>query len=445
MRLNHQIIKRLPAVAIGLALLSLASCSDMISRLRGVVPPDAVLETRGTEFYVAFQNVLMEYPADPYEISLIISGDHDTTGQVTVPGLALTKTFSLTARNVARVTLPRTVRVGSNDLVENLGIRVTASQPVVVYGLNHEHYASDSFLALPVPSCGTEYYIMSYQSFSSVYRGSEFTIVCLTDAAAVTITPTVASGTHSPGVAYSVFMAPGQTYQLSDQTGVPTDMTGTHIVSDKPIAVFSGHRIVQVPVGIQTGGHLTEQLTPVAAWDTRYWLLPYLDRNGDTVRVLAAYDGTVVSFDGTAAVILDAGEFSDRVITAATVVSSDRPVLVAQFSHGSTYYNPSSVVGDPSMLLVPGARQFRMQYSFGTPTADIPSNYLNLIVPASAIAGMTLDGSPVSSSQFTAIDTSFWGARLPVSAGNHVVAGPQKFGLVLYGLGDYDAYANPGG
>ena len=57
----------------------------------------------------------------------------------------------------------------------------------------------------------------------------------------VTITPTITSGGRTSGIPYSITLEPGQTYQLRGTNGPPNDVTGSHIISDKPIAVFGGH------------------------------------------------------------------------------------------------------------------------------------------------------------------------------------------------------------
>ncbi|MBN2351711.1 MAG: IgGFc-binding protein [Spirochaetales bacterium] len=387
----------------------------------------------------------MDLPNDPHEISLLISGDYDTTGEVTVPGLSLTRAFSFSARGAARVTFDWTVCVASSDAVEDLGVRVTASRPVTVCGLNHEHYSSDTFLALPVQSCGGEYYVLSYRSyFGTPYPGSRFTVVCLADDTAVTVTPTVSVGTRTAGVPFSITMDRGQTYGLVD-LGSDGDMTGTHIVSDKPVAVFSGDGITQVPAGTVAGDHLIEQLIPVAAWDICFRLVPFMGRTADVVRILAASDGTNVSWNGSQVATLDAGQFYEGLLTANAVVTADRPVLVAQYAQGGTTVGTTGNNGDPLMLFVPGERQFRTQYSFCTPTSDLPGNYVNLIVPAGAVSGMRLDGAPVSASLFTPIDADYLGAQLSVAEGIHVISGPVNFGLIMYGFGSYDSYGNAGG
>ncbi|MBN2351712.1 MAG: IgGFc-binding protein [Spirochaetales bacterium] len=422
--------------------LIIISCSDMINRYR-LAEPDAGQATRGKEFFVSFQENPVMNTGNPYEISLLISGDYNTTGQVVVPGLSFTQAYSVSAHGVARVTFGRTVRVASSDVVEDLGIHVTASQPVVVCGLNYEQGTSDSFLALPVQSCGTEYYVMDYQSYI-LMSGSSFTVVGLADATTVAITPTVTSGSRTAGIAYSISMNRGQTYRLCDLAATG-DMTGTHIVSDKPVAVFSGNTLAFVPAGTSYGDHLTEQLVPVAAWETRYRLVPLMGRTADTVRILAASDGTVVSWNGSPVATLNAGQFYEGVLTANAVVTADHPVLAAHYAQGSQSVNPPTNTGDPFMALVPMTWQFRTQYSFCAPHADFPDNYVNLIVPATAVSGMLLDGAAISPSLFSSIDGDYYWARVSVTEGNHLVSGPQKFGLIMYGYGYNDSYGNAGG
>jgi hypothetical protein len=78
-------------------------------------------------------------------------------------------------------------------------------------------------------------------------------------------------------------------------------------------------------------------------------------------------------------------------------------------------------------------------------TEDFDGNFLNIIVPQSAITNTLVDGSPVAVTNFVAIGTSgYSGARLGVTNGTYKVTSSQPVGVEVYGWGEYDAYGYSG-
>ncbi|MBN1799813.1 MAG: IgGFc-binding protein [Spirochaetales bacterium] len=429
---------------IALLFLFMSSCSDMLNRYTGGGgDPDEIIETRGREFFVSFQENAGE--TDTRELYLFITTDTTTTGQISIAGIAYNQTFFVTAHTITQVQIPIEAMVTSNDVIENLGIHITSVEPVAVYGINYEAQGTDSFLAYPVQTCGREYFCISYETNIPSYPGSYFTITAISDDTTITITPTVTSGVHPADTAYSITMDSSQTYRLYDGAGDVKDITGSRIISDKPIAVFSGHRICQIPTGIVAGNHIVEQLLPVPLWNTIYRTVPFMDKNGDTIRILAADDGTVVYINGTVIATLNAGEFTERIITENTVITASAPVLVAHYANGAEYDSVDIGFGDPSMVIIPSSAQFRTAYNFSTIHDDINSNYINIIVPYTAISRIRLDGSLLDSGLFSEIDENYYGAQVPILQGTHTLSGPRRFGLILYGFDHFEAYSNSGG
>ena len=78
---------------------------------------------------------------------------------------------------------------------------------------------------------------------------------------------------------------------------------------------------------------------------------------------------------------------------------------------------------------------------------DFFENYLNLVVPQSAITNTLVDGFAVASTNFVAIGTSgYYGAQITMTnSGTHTVTSSQPVGVEVYGFGDTDAYGYFGG
>ena len=341
---------------------------------------------------------------------IYLTGDTAGTATVTVPGLSpsFSSSVSISPNAVTAVTLPAGVEMTTVDGVANLGVRIVSSVSVSIFGLSRQQYTSDGFLGLPPAALGTEYRIMSY---GSDIAGSEFAVVGTQGGTRVTITPSVSTGAHVAGVPYVVLLGEGQVYQL--QNGGYGDLTGTLVKADKPVAVFGGHRCARVPAGVTACDHLAEQLTPVTSWGSTFVVAPLATRvGGDTIRVVAAQDGTVVTVNGVIVATLNAGKFYDSVRSGLTTITSSKPVLVAQFSNGASFDNVSA---DPFMVLVTPFEQFRMTYTLAVP-AGFVNSYVNVVVPSASIGGVRVDGNPVDPAAFSTIGaisigaTSFSGA-----------------------------------
>lgn len=401
-----------------------------------VRPVAGATDSRGSEFWLAFPS---NYNSAP-DLRLFVTGPQSTTGTVTIPGLGFTSNFSVTANQVTTVTLPATAQTNSSDGVEARGIRVTALDEVTVYGLNRIQFTTDAYLALPADILGTDYVVLGYGNSSP--GGSLFTVVATQNSTAVTVTPRVTTGSRAAGTPYTINMNQGQTYQLVNNSNA--DLSGSTITSTKPVAVFGGHRCANVPNGFGYCDHLVEQLPPTSAWGRSFATMPLATRlRGDTFRFVAATNGTQVSVNGTVAAILNRGQVHERIVSGPAHITSNEPILVAQYSNGSSFDN---VTSDPFMMLVPPYEQFLADYTVTTPASGFRANFVNVIAPTAAVGSVRLDGTPIPASSFTNIGaTGFSGARVNLALGSHHLTGTLPFGVFVYGFDSYDSYGYPGG
>lgn len=407
----------------------------------GLLPGSAAAasDSQGSEFWLAFPTNYFDTP----ELTLFIAGPTATTGTVAVPGLAFTTPFTVTPGTVTSVVLPAGAQISTSDTVEDLGVHVTALAEVSVYGLNRIQYTTDAYLGLPVDILGTSYIVQGWRN--SLLNGTEFAIVATANSTTVTITPSVTTGSRMAGVPYTVAMNAGQTYQLQNTDTASADLSGSLITSDKPIAVFGGHSCANIPNGdTYYCDHVVEQLPPTTTWGKSFVTMPLAARvGGDTFRILASDAATEVKINGTTVATLAAGAFHEQLITGPATITSDKPVLVAQYSNGTTF---DSVVSDPFMMLIPPYEQFLAAYTVTTPATGFDTNFINLVVPNAAVGSVLLDGTAVPAGSYTAIGTSgFSGTQQSVSLGSHTMSGPLPFGAFMYGSAQDDSYGYPGG
>ncbi len=365
---------------------------------------------------------------------------------------------------------------GQGERVAPQSFHVTSEEDVTVYALSQAQLTSDAFMVLPTDAVGKDYLIMSYMS--NVQLGpqgsstpSQFAIVATEDGTTVTITPTGPTFLNR-SAPQQVTLDQGDCYLVQAYMGPnadqPTDLTGTRVESDKPIAVFAGHQRTSLPEWSdkQSRDVLIEQMPPVDTWGLSAFITPYEQPKGtniqtvnDLFRVLAAFDNTEVFIDGVLTATLSAGGYYESVIRRASHITANAPVLVAQFkeSASSGFGGGSTKTGDPFLMLIPPSEQFLGSYRFinvqamednGSGQSDITyeEQYVTIIAPESKLATVQLDGIPVNTSTFNPIGTSGYSyASVGVSDGVHTVRADTGIGVYVYGYGKANSYGYIGG
>ncbi|HEX7895364.1 MAG TPA: PKD domain-containing protein, partial [Terriglobales bacterium] len=417
---------------------------------------------KGTDFWVMFPKNFDNCPTGTcgssiFQPQLIITSDTSNSGTISIPGLNFSSNFAVVAGQGVSVSVPVAVAMGTIDQVENKGIHVTSQNEITLVGLSYYTFATDGYLGLPTPVLGTQYRVMAWPK--TPFLGSEFGIVAPYDGTTVTITPTVDVAGHPARQPYSVTLNQGRTYQLiSNGQGPsgapPDDLTGTLITADKPIAVFGGNQCANIPADGTTFysacNHIVEELPPTDVWGQTFFSVPIATHvKGELFRILASQDGTNVNINGTPVATLNGGEFYQTLLTTPSSINSDGPVLVAQFEPSQQFetglsFGSPTILGDPSMFLVPPYEQFGGHYTVLTPNIGF-HNYINLVAPTASTSTITVDGTAVSP-PFAAISgSSYSGAQVPVTPGVHHVNGAVPFGAMLYGLNSFDSYSYQAG
>lgn len=393
---------------------------------------------QGTDFYLGFMQNYYDTP----NLRIFVTSSVATTGTVEVPGISFTKAFSVTPGAITTVEVPPGAESTTNGLVDNLGVHVTALQPVTVYGLNEIPETTDAYLGLPAPLLGTNHLVLG---FTGGAAPSEFQVVSKQDGTQVTITPTASAAGHAIGIPFTITLNKLQTYQLQ-ATDDTTDLSGTLITSTAPIALFAGAVCTNIPnANYGYCDHVVEQIPATTTWGMNFLTVPLATRTGgDTFRVMALKAGTKVTIDGTVVATLGAAQIFQKVLSHAnhTIVTSN-PALVAQYSNSTNY---DGVTSDPFEMLISPTEQFQKSYTVTTPSSDPTAytNYINVAARTSDVASCKVDGNAITT--FSAIGSSVYsGAEIPVSIGTHNLSCPNGFGVYVYGFAAFDSYGYPGG
>jgi IgGFc binding protein len=428
--------------ALFFASLSLTACGGggKIPAPTAAPAPAPIITSMGTDFYLTLPDHLcVSNPSScnnmPVSNYLIIAAAAATTGEVTFKGVITP--FTIAAGVEKMIALNTAVVLTANETVEAKGIHLTSQSPVSVHVVSENATSADGYLAFPTPGLGTKYYVMSYAS--SRYSGSEFAVVASQNNTTVSITPSAAGATKPADVAFTVLLNSGETYQLANPAN--TDMTGTLVTSDKPVAVFSGHRCADVPSGVGYCDYLVEQVPDISLWGKTFHTSPFSGRSRYTVRVIASQNGTTFTTipSGLVSNTLNAGQFADIVMTGAGEIVSNNPVLMAQFMRG---YDDETVVtnkkGDPSMVLITPAEMGMTDATFGVyGLKGTKGAYMNVVTETAALATMMLDNVAVDSALFTPSGgTSIYSVgTIPVAAGAHSLTGTVPFSAFVYDYG----------
>lgn len=400
--------------------------------------------SKGKDFWVMFNN---SYQTTTRILYIYISSTVNTSGLIEIPGISFSQNFTVSAGSLTTVIVPVNAEVTTSDIIETKAIHITALNDVVIYGLNGAAASSDAFLAIPTNSLGKNHFVITYRTDLNSYS-SEFGIVASDDNTLIKITPSQNATNHLAGVEYSIVLNKNQCYQLKSSftSGIQSDLTGSKIVSNKPVSVFGGHVCANIPPLITYCNHIIEQLPSVDFWGKEFITSSLAYRtNGDIFRVLASKNGTVVRLDGNIVSNLNEGQFFEVDLSSNSfhIISTTEPCLVAQYCKGGT--SDGRPDADPFMVIIPSKEQYFGSTIFEAPTSNpiFNVNFVNIITPDAGVGVIKLDGNFIPSSSFSSIGASgFSGARVLISSGTHSLYAPNiPFASLVYGFGaPYDSY-----
>lgn len=467
---------------------------------------DACAAAEATRSYVGCEYwpaPLANHPSlalEEFDFRVVVANPGQTSAEVTVyRGARIEARETIAPGDAVEIPLPwidgQSFAFDDHDwrgtVVADGAYRLISSSPVIVSQFNPFHYAlrgrfsftNDASLLLPTHALGDAHVGASYPALWAfdgvrsagwpgylavvgVYDGTDVRVHVRGDVAADrgerwpataaggTIEFTLARGEVAQIVAADPppcgrdrpgFVAVEGDTGYCDEPS--SDLTGSLIESDRPIAAFGGHTCAHAPVHVAACDHLETTLAPVRTWGTRFWTMPMRDPETSVpnlVRVIASRDGTTVTLDGNAETI-DAGEHVERSIDGAIEIRADAPIEVSQILLGQDITDPPQPRGDPGMTMLVPEEQYRTEYVFVTPTSYTPvvegqSWILVSREPGSPIA---LDGAPIDAGWTRVGDREL--AVVPVAGGAHRASGERAFGLIAYGLGLYTSYAYPAG
>ncbi len=396
----------------------------------------------GRQFLLMF----LENTNTNLQLELFATSNSQSTVYITVESpkyLDINVGVELQPGVVQSVTFPGSLQMSGSGISAK-GIMVTASDDIVVYGLNRGQTSCGGFLAYPINALGYDYYTISWWPPSTK---TQLGIVASEDNTIVTVTlPSNRGGllvnfngqVYNEGGVITVELDQFGTAQI--QANLPGDLTATRIQSNNPVAVFSGNLHTGVPDDMaEVKDNLVEQIPPLQSWGKKYAVVPFPEISTPTaIEIMSQEPTTNVYLNGAPAILLSqAGDSAPQHITRNTFITADKPILVAVYSE-----SPSSNAADddePAMLIIPPLEQFKTEYTFPVPH-NTETSYLLLVIQDGYQSGLRLDGTYLSEVAWTSFPGSsplLVGAYITLYSGSHSLthtAANIPFGANLYGI-----------
>ena len=307
---------------------------------------------------------------------------------------------SVTKGNAQNITLKSDlVVINSSFLYRDRGIHIVSKHGVIsVILVNYRTGSTGKYIAFPYYKQPLSEYI--YFAVSSNSIGSNtWSLILLVgneDNTTITITPTEditvpqdIQSLNSPlmnissSTSFTVVLHRLQTFTF----GVANfgDMTGTKIVSDKPVTVLSGHECGNIPNDVNFCEHMVVQIPPTFTWGKKFFLTPFAERTaGQHYKLVASENSTdIYAMCGTHYIdipTLNAAEVTVLASSYSTYcyLESAKPMLVTQLAVGSG--REINGVGDPTLTVNPPIEQFSSNFSFYLESLDtIDYHYINIL------------------------------------------------------------------
>ena len=424
------------------------------------VTPNRLISNYGENFYIGFMDNLVETAS---QLSLVVTAEGSSPVRfgVDISG-GVVYTGTTTASSPVTVNLPTSLQTTSGTYTyRNNGVHVyTIGQgSVSVLAINYQSTSAGDYLAYPCQDVGDapyEYYVVSTSSLVSSAK-SELLLVGCEDNTTITIAPTAtvnipvdaqSSSSNFQSVVngsdHQITLNKMQTLLIGKAR---VDLTGSKIVSNKPLTVVSGHQCGNVPSNQTYCDHLAVSIPPISTWGHEFLLVPFGGRNvGQYYKIVSSQSSTTVvrrcnSVTSTQT-LTSAGNsftFSTSSTTYCSVVAN-KPVLVSQLGIGGGTDN----IGDPIISILPSLDQYANRYSFFSLSAtgfNIHQISVSVLAQYYQPSSIRLDGQPISCS-WNAIYNSGgtvvgYGCTKSVTGGTtHVVShnnADAKLSVLVYG------------
>ncbi|RDD46707.1 IgGFc-binding protein [Trichoplax sp. H2] len=352
--------------------------------------------------------------------------------------------FELEAGASKTLTLSRNRRQSGATISSNV-VQVSATEDIIVYGMNCVLSPSDGFLALPTTSLGKEYVIASFKPTSA----SQFSITAVEDNTLINISLVQSPDKNSQRY-QQIQLNRLQTYHFKDEH---TDLTGSIVNSDKPVAVISGNKCARLTLNQEHCNFIVEQLLPVKAWGNHFINVPVPGEEHsqeNIFRLISAFDGTnanITIADTTKKVTINRGHYHELHVPsdADFHITTSKPCSVMLYIKGIPGKNGFS---RPVLMSVIPTEQFssgQLSSTIGVFDKSV-TNYMALITTNNATS-LKMDMLPLSKGlKWSKINNRYYSTLFKIPQGAHLLhqtLPTEKLTTYIFGIGQGTSVAYP--
>ena len=243
------------------------------------------------------------------------------------------------------------------------------------------------------------------------------TIITITPTVNITIpydlSPTGTNITITGGNSVTIQLGYLQTF-LIDSTN---DLTGSKVVSNKPIAVYSGHTCGEIPTqGTAGADFLGEQIPPSASWGNSFLISPFSTyKSGYLLKFVSSQQNTNIIISCQSKIkykisSLQKDATASQLINGRKIchIYANNPILVAQFSLGQLFNLVGGfIASDPAVVIVPPFQHYVTSTVFPAINILSSTKYMNLAVISSDFnsSQVLLNGVSLGSETWTTINS----------------------------------------
>ena len=339
------------------------------------------------EYYLGY---FKNWEGGALSVTLINTASQSIEFAVEAPGVGFSTTGVVSGNKDTIVSLPSSLEVTESDN-PNKGIHLQANgDELIVIGQTQRKFTTETFFAIPLTRSSTNkefvYYGISAPVGRDGYQGA-ILVVGTKDNTTMKLTVSQTATTNSTvslfaGIEYSFVINRLQTFYIRSLQ----DMSGTKIVTDKEVSVFSGHECTQVPFNIGGCDVLVEQVPPTTSWGTDFYIAPFATKRSYMVKIIGSQNSTVIDIycnNLKESHTINEGEHYSKTVSQQEycAIHSNKGIMVVQFNLGQ---NVESTSGDPMIIVLPNTFQYSSNFSTTTirNTTSSYTHYISIIVLA---------------------------------------------------------------
>lgn len=397
----------------------------------------------GKEFVTAFmQNYQLSYSKANFKL-FITAYSSPTSVTIWMNKSSFKQVLTVNERTTATVEIPANAELPGVSLSCNV-IGVKADKDISVLAMNYKALSADTTVVYPLEGLGTDYYAVTpLDGPSDAFK--ELSVISAQESTSVDVFlkggVTYQEKRYPAGSKLTVVLDPYSVLQLLSSD----DLSGSRIVSQKPVAVLSGHTCTWKNTKCN---HVYEQLRPVTCWGSSFIIPPiFLQTKSDIVFVVASADNTKIEYQ-----VQEAKK--SQTLNAGQVVLLELPVktpiyLTASAGIQVVYYctgwqDKFLVQYDPILMNIPPISAYcSSYYIYGQQEFN---NYGTLVAKTADVSRVTVDKGPAQGLTWANIpgtDYSWAAESLGKGFTFQLTENTSPFLLLSFGLLNMNSYGSP--